>query len=471
MTSIVSGFYVMLAQQWVGRYKQMSQGLPSNQRRVRSFLFRGAKIYSLSNAIGMMPILLNISVFLFLFGLMLFLFTISNVLATMVTVCTGLFGLAYCVLTILPTIHGFCPYFTPMSDLWWYLWHMPLSAVAYVHQWILGPPPTDSESLPCYLNESKSLEQDTLIKGLRIFGCAIQKHRQRFKNGLRQSVIQQALDAPLTKDIKALTWLLQRPAMADKDNIQEFVDSIPGVTLFQLSCGRDPTDSGEITIHAHLKTLLQSCTQGTTDLKEDARSRRLLVCLDAFHYIVENSPIPNGASLSDADIALKHVWPNFEDVELVRGLWADNDPAVRVTSRSICTHLARHLLRKHPLEKSEQTWLQEIMGDPASETYSPKRVAIADHRNLMSFVYGVLSNCTYDFFNVKSITRFAESLAVLMNAGRSAALNRDIFEGELISLIEQVENNDHRDRDEVVDKLRKMFRIFLHIGPQSNQLS
>jgi len=450
----------MLAQQWVGRYNQMSQGLSSNQGRVRSFLFRGAQIYSLSNAIGMMPILLNISVLLFLFGLMLFLFTISNVLATMVTVFTGLFGLVYCVLTILPTIHGFCPYFTPMSDVWWYLWHIPFSAAAFTFRWIVGQFRVDS--LPCHLSGGRSLRQGTLIKLSRIFDDAFRKHKQRVKDGLRRSIIHQALNAPLTKDIKALTWLLQRPAMADKDNIQEFVDSIPGVTLLQLSCARVPADSEQITIHVHLSKLLRSCTQGTTELEEDARRRRLLVCLDAFHHIIEPSHIPNGVPLSD--LALKHVWPNFKDVELVRKLWTDNDPAIRVTSRSICTHLTRHLLRKNPLEKSEQTWLREIMGDPASETYSLDRIAIADHRNLMSFVYGVLSNCNYDF-DAKSITRFAESLAVLMNAGRSAALNRDIFEGELTSLIEQIENNDYRNRDdsdEVVDRLRKMFRVFLH---------
>ena len=450
----------MLAQQWVGRYNQMSQGLPSNQGRVRSFLFRGAQKYSLSNAIGMMPILLNISVFLFLFGLILFLFTISNVLATMVTVLTGLFGLVYCVLTILPIIHGFCPYFTPMTDVWWYLWHIPLSAAAFALRWIMGQ--FRADSLPCHLNKGKSLDQGKLIKLSRVFDDAFRKHKQRVKDGLRRSIIHQALNAPLVADLKALTWLLQRPAMAEKSKIQEFVDSIPGVNLLELSCARVPV--GQIAIHAHLSKLFRSCIQGTTELEEDARRRRLLVCLDAFHHIIEPSYIPNGVS---SDLALKHVWPNFMDVELVRKLWTDNDPAVRVTSRSICTHLTRHLLRKHPLEKSEQTWLQEIMGDPASETYSRDRVAIADHRNLMSFVYGVLSNCAYDF-NVKSITRFAESLAVLLNAGRSVALNRDIFEGELTTLIEQVENNDHRNRDdsdEVVDKLRKMFRVFLHEDP------
>ena len=52
-----------------------------------------------------------------------------------------------------------------------------------------------------------------------------------------------------------------------------------------------------------------------------------------------------------------------------------------------------------------------------------------------------------------------------MKAGRSAALSRDIFEGELISLIEQVENDDHRNRLEVVEELRKMFRVFLNVDP------
>ena len=452
----------MLAQQWVRRYNQISQGLPSDQGRVRSFLFHGAQTYSLSNVIEVMPTLLNISVFLFLLGLILFLFTISHVLATMVTVCAGLFGLAYFALTILPTIHGFCPYFTPMSGVWWYLWHIPLSAIAFALRWVVSQ--FRADWLPCHRHEGRSLEQGTLTKLSRVFDYTFQKHTQRFKDGLRGSIIHQALHAPLAADLKALTWLLQRPAMADKSKIQDFVDSIPGMTLLELSHAQVPVDSGQITIHVHLSNLLRSCIQGTTDLEEDsdARSRRLLVCLDALHHIVESPLIPNRVLLSN--VALKHVWPHFKDVELVRRLETDKDPAVRVTSRSICTHLARHLLRKHPLERSEQTWLQEIMRDPASETYSPDHAAIADHRNLMSFVYDVLSN-PLDDFNVKSITRFAESLAVLMNAGGSAALSRDIFEGELTSLIEQVENNDHYNRDQVVDKLRKMFHIFLHVDP------
>ena len=453
----MAAFNAMLAQQWVGRYNQVLLRSPS---RVRFFLFRGAQKYNLSNAVAMVPILLNISVLLFLLGLILFLFTVSHVLATMITVWIGLFGLAYLTLTILPTIHSFCPYFTPMSGAWWYLWHISLSSAAFPIQWILGR--FRADSLPYHLNEGDSLEQGTLTKLSRVFDYAFQKHTQCVKDGLRRSIIHQVLNASLATDRQALTWLLQRPAMADKSKIQEVVDSIPASTLLQLSCDRVPVDSGQVTIHVHLSNLLQSCTQGTTELQEDARSRRLLICLDAFHHIIESYPILNGESPSD--VSLKHVWPNFKDVELVRRLWTDNDPAVRVTSRSICTHLAGLLLRKHPLERSEQTWLQEIMGDPESQTYPPDRVAIADHRNLMSFVYGVLSNCAYDF-NVKSITRFAESLAVLMNAGRSAALNRDIFEAELTLLIEQVENGDHHNRDEVVDRLRKMFHVFLHVDP------
>ena len=83
----------------------------------------------------------------------------------------------------------------------------------------------------------------------------------------------------------------------------------------------------------------------------------------------------------------------------------------------------------------------------------------------MSFVYGVFSNRT-DKLDVKSTTRFAESLAVLMNAGRSATLSRDIFEGELTSLLDQIASNNHGNRDEVVvAKLREMFRVFLPVDP------
>jgi hypothetical protein len=114
--AIVSSFYVMLVQQWIRRYTQTLAELTdtaSGNQRVRSCLFIGSQKYKSSHAIGLIPLPLHISVFLFLSGLIIFLFTISNAITIVPTVAVVLIGLSYVVLTILPIIDKVCPYFTP----------------------------------------------------------------------------------------------------------------------------------------------------------------------------------------------------------------------------------------------------------------------------------------------------------------------------------------------------------------------
>jgi hypothetical protein len=98
------------------------------------------------------------------------------------------------------------------------------------------------------------------------------------------------------------------------------------------------------------------------------------------------------------------------------------------------------------------------MGQPLNASID-SLVAI-DHVNLKSYVYGVLSNQTNDL-PPKHATAFAETLAILMNAGGPAALSRDIFEEQLFAFIQKTENDDHQHHDDVVTRLRDMFRSLL----------
>lgn len=112
------------------------------------------------------------------------------------------------------------------------------------------------------------------------------------------------------------------------------------------------------------------------------------------------------------------------------------------------------LLRSNRRSDSEIAWLGDVVGTHPNvgADYSDD-IVTADRMNLKSFVYGVLSNQTDDI-PPKHAIFFAESLAILMNAGGQAILSRDIFEEQLAALIQRTENDDDQRRDEVVAKLR-----------------
>jgi hypothetical protein len=65
------------------------------------------------------PTLLHIAVFLFLVGLVDYLFTINTILAGTILGITAIWAACYIIITILPVIHLDCPYYTPLSDIFW----------------------------------------------------------------------------------------------------------------------------------------------------------------------------------------------------------------------------------------------------------------------------------------------------------------------------------------------------------------
>jgi hypothetical protein len=82
-------------------------------------LFLGTLTYDMDHAVAATVMLLHLSVFLFLVGLVTFFFTINKIVAVVVSVAVGLFGVVYFTLSILACIDYSCPYRTPLSDVWW----------------------------------------------------------------------------------------------------------------------------------------------------------------------------------------------------------------------------------------------------------------------------------------------------------------------------------------------------------------
>jgi len=210
--------------------------------------------------------------------------------------------------------------------------------------------------------------------------------------------------------------------MVEKDKIQDFVANTPGDMLAQLMS--EPIESGKIVFRDRLLALLRSCAKHTVELDEYARRRRLLVCLDAILRIVKASSDP----VSPSESVLNDIRTGFANIPLMRPLWADTDPHIRIISRSICALLARHLVRKRRPEVLELAWLEQIMEKSSGTMFNILGdISKADSTNFDSYIYGVLANQMVDL-PAKTATFFMEMVAVLASSGSQVDFRRSVLE-------------------------------------------
>ena len=449
-----------MMQQWGRVYIGLpqSQIVPSDRARVRSILWFGTKKYHMDFAVEIAPTLLHFSVFLFYIGLVIFFFTIYKTVAMAILISVGLFGLVYFTATILPCLDHSCPYSTPMSSLWWYLWHTFLLFVTSCLHSLLKL--FYSCLVPYNTNwgAASSFTQPTLSRWLDTVEKFTTKHGGHLKDGFRDTVVKYALKARPDTDIKALMWVFDLPALAEKSKIQKFVAGLPGKRVVELFSQGNSSDRENITFCHHLSTLFRtSCVPDTiVGVTEEMRKGRL-VCLNALHHIAKASishSIVSPSSFSPLDDMRLH----FANMDRMRPLWAESDPAIRVTARSICALLAKQLLRKPNLKVGELSWLHDVMDRPPNEVFQALRVndfGKADNMNFDSFVNGVLSQQTGDLPNVQAIL-FTETLQALVNTNNQTSIHADNFKAWLTSLIQQMEEEGDQDRGDVVGKLRSV---------------
>jgi hypothetical protein len=119
--SLASAIYATLFQQWSRRYLELTRHrvAPHKRARTRAYMFNGIASFKMSRAVKAMPMLLHISIFLFLAGLIDFMLHVNSTVGKWVLGFISAFSLAYLALTVLPNIYLNCPYSTPMSELSW----------------------------------------------------------------------------------------------------------------------------------------------------------------------------------------------------------------------------------------------------------------------------------------------------------------------------------------------------------------
>ena len=118
-------------QQWARRYirlTQLARCNPEEQARTRAFFAKGVDKVLIPWAVEGLPMLLHLSLFLFLGGLVVFLFNIDEDVFTCVVWWIGLFSSVYGLTTLLPLFQQDSPCYTPLSIPAWF----PYASIQYL---------------------------------------------------------------------------------------------------------------------------------------------------------------------------------------------------------------------------------------------------------------------------------------------------------------------------------------------------
>ena len=118
LSLVISHFCALLAtlqQRWARRYLGLTQLHIAIHKRahIRSFFAEGVTRFHFHVAVEALPALLHISVFLFLAGLVISLFTIHHTVAYITLSATVACILFYAAITVMPIVYHDSPYMSP----------------------------------------------------------------------------------------------------------------------------------------------------------------------------------------------------------------------------------------------------------------------------------------------------------------------------------------------------------------------
>ncbi|KAK0213178.1 hypothetical protein DFS33DRAFT_1248862 [Desarmillaria ectypa] len=115
--SLTTALFAVLTKQWIHRYMSVPSGTPRDRCRVRQFRYIGLQQWHVAFIIGLLPVLMSISLTVFLVGLVVFIVPLHVPIASVVGAITFISFSAYIVTNFLPIFYPSCPYETPLSQI------------------------------------------------------------------------------------------------------------------------------------------------------------------------------------------------------------------------------------------------------------------------------------------------------------------------------------------------------------------
>ncbi|KAF5389014.1 hypothetical protein D9757_005142 [Collybiopsis confluens] len=114
--ALVVALAAVLVKQWLHRYMAIPSGPPGERSHVRQYRYAGLVKWQVQGIIGSLPVVMHISLALFLLGLVIFFVPIHYTLSFIVGSITLTVYILYVVSHLLPILYPQCPYQTPFSD-------------------------------------------------------------------------------------------------------------------------------------------------------------------------------------------------------------------------------------------------------------------------------------------------------------------------------------------------------------------
>ncbi|PBK93026.1 hypothetical protein ARMGADRAFT_1102628 [Armillaria gallica] len=116
LLSLITALVAVLAKQWMHHYDVSSTSGSARERaRLRQFRYTALRKWQVPMIIGCFPVLLHLSLAIFLIGLILSLLSLQLRILYIVASISGIVYLFYAVSSLLPIAYPQCPYKTPLS--------------------------------------------------------------------------------------------------------------------------------------------------------------------------------------------------------------------------------------------------------------------------------------------------------------------------------------------------------------------
>ena len=281
--SLTCALMATLMHQWSRNYLQMAQGRGSDlaaQARLRAFAFDGVSRFQMSHALGLVPLLLHISVFLFFLGMVDFLFPINNTVTFVVLGFVVAVASTYLLLTLFPLFYLNFPYSTPLSSLVWRLTDFPARLISTLH-WLVLSTFRLWTAYRCDIRHWQDARDDTLFSLPSVY--------HQFRIDLRKRFATQAVNADASVLGKQL--IRELDITEDVDEIEAFFEGMHAALAIDTSNVFRPVVKylveHQMLLSFRFQCLFDSCD---STLPEPIRYRRALVGVRALWDVFSLKP-------------------------------------------------------------------------------------------------------------------------------------------------------------------------------------
>ena len=234
------------------------------------------------------PALLHISVFLFLTGLVISLFTIHHTVAYITFSAIVVFALAYTAITVMPVIYHDSPYTSPFSTPAWYISRKTAVAVLDAADWVVN-------FLRQYKGKFARWRSATKNMAMPSVPDKFSSYKPLLSTNMTRAVYEAAMRPNAQRDAQALGWTLDR--LDEEGELVQFAAGIPGfsrsikvkdsVAILEKApehCKMHRDLDQHITFLL-IRALKPGLLRDPKLLPESVREHRVKICLEALYYL------------------------------------------------------------------------------------------------------------------------------------------------------------------------------------------